>query len=108
MLNFLKNILKKKEKKEVVVPFENPLLFFYGDGCEHCKNEEGIVDALKSEGVVLEKIEVWNNKENDLLLEALDCGSDNCGGIPFFYNQKNKKTLCGEVTKEEILEWAKY
>ena len=103
------NILLAKQQAESTLAqlYTNPLLFFYGDGCEHCKNEEAIVKVLAIEGVSIQKIEVWNNKENDILLEKLDCREDNCGGIPFFYNQKNKKTICGEATKEEVIEWAK-
>lgn len=82
------------------------LLFFYGLECPHCITMEKIVDRLVSEGHDIEKVEVWHNKDNENLFEKMDVGEDNCGGVPFFINQKNKKTLCGEVTYKEMKDWA--
>ena len=59
----------------------------------------------KEEGLVVEKLEVWHNKENSKKLEELDKGF--CGGVPFFYNTKSCKWICGETTYEELKEWAK-
>lgn len=84
------------------------LLFFYGTECPHCIRMEKLLDALiKDEHIHVSKIEIWHNEENNKLLEELDHGPDACGGVPFFLNQKTKKTLCGEVTKKEIEEWAR-
>jgi len=82
------------------------LLFFYGLDCPHCVEGEKYVDRLISQGFDIEKLEVWNNKENDKILEKLDCGEEMCGGVPFFLNQKTKKTICGEATFEEVKNWA--
>lgn len=82
------------------------LLFFYGEGCPHCKKMEVHLDRLESEGVSVVRLEVWNNEENSKKLE--ECDSDSkCGGVPFFLNKKTGKTICGEVEYEEILSWAK-
>ncbi len=82
------------------------LLFFYGLECPHCLIVEKHVDSLIAEGINIKKIEVWHNKENDEMLMNLDLKDDNCGGVPFFLNQKTGKTICGEATYKEIKKWA--
>ena len=82
------------------------LLYFYGDECPDCVEMMPLVKRLADEeGIVLTPYEVWNNPENDLLLEKYD--TDNaCGGIPFFIDTKTNKTLCGAVSYEELKAWA--
>lgn len=80
------------------------LLFFYGQDCEHCKVMEQQVQKLKDEGIEITHLEVWNNEENEKLMESLD--TEPCGGIPFFLNKKTGKTICGEVSYEELKAWA--
>lgn len=82
------------------------LLFFYGNDCPHCVKVDKIVDKLIKEGFDIKKLEVWDNKENDKFLISLDKGEDECGGVPFFYNENSAKKLCGEVTYEEMKNWA--
>ncbi len=82
------------------------LLFFYGLDCPHCLNAEKIVDGLIKEGFEIDKLEVWYNEENDSLLEELDGGENNCGGIPFFLNKKTSNTICGDASYKEIKNWA--
>jgi hypothetical protein len=65
-----------------------------------------LVDKLIKEGFKIKKIEIWHNKENNKLMEKLDCEKEPCGGVPFFLNQKSCKTVCGEVTYKELKEWA--
>lgn len=83
------------------------LLFFYGRECPHCLLPKKYVEELNALGFDIEKREVWHSEENLKILEELDIGDDMCGGLPFFINQKNAKTLCGEVTYEDIKNWAK-
>lgn len=83
------------------------LLFFYGLECPHCKKMEKYVDRLSQEGFKIEKIEIWHNKTNNKMLEKLDCGEEPCGGVPFFYNNKNGTSICGEVSYKELVNWAK-
>jgi len=65
-----------------------------------------LVEKLEGEtGVKVDALEVWHNKENEAKLLELD--KDMCGGVPFFYNTKTQKWLCGEVEYEELKEWAK-
>ena len=82
------------------------LIFFYGLECPHCIIMEVIVDKLISEGINIKKVEVWHNKENDKILEKLDCGDESCGGVPFLLNQNTNKTICGESSYNEVKEWA--
>ncbi len=82
------------------------LLFFYGLDCPHCIDAEKIIDDLIEEGFEIKKLEVWYNEENNNLLEKLDSEDDNCGGIPFFLNQKTNKIICGNAPYKEIKAWA--
>lgn len=82
------------------------LLFFYGLECPHCQKMEKLVDTLNTEGFDIEKVECWHNKGNEELFVKMDCEDEPCGGVPFFVNQKTKKTACGEVTYAELKEWA--
>ena len=82
------------------------LLFFYGLECPHCVAMESLVDKLLSEGFPVIKLETWHNKENEEKMVGLDKGSGMCGGVPFFFNENNQKTLCGEVKYEELKDWA--
>ncbi len=82
------------------------LLEFYGTECPHCVRMHELVEKLEGEtGVKVDALEVWHNKENEAKLLELD--KDMCGGVPFFYNTKTQKWLCGEVEYEELKEWAK-
>ena len=85
---------------------EKDLLFFYGLECPHCIDVEKHVDKLISEGVLIKKIEVWHNAENDKMLEDLDKGDDMCGGVPFFLNHISGKKFCGEAPYKELKNWA--
>ncbi len=82
------------------------LLEFYGTECPHCVSMHELVEKLeKKEGVKVESFEVWHNKENEKKLLELD--KDLCGGVPFFYNLKTNKFICGEASYEILKKWAK-
>ena len=81
------------------------LLEFYGTECPHCVRMHELVERLeKEEGVKVDALEVWHNEENAKKLEELD--KDFCGGVPFFYNTKTCKWLCGECDYKELKDWA--
>lgn len=81
------------------------LIYFYGNECEHCERMNTLVDRFMIENqIAIIRKEVWHNKENDAEMQAIDC--DRCGGIPFFWNGNTKKWLCGEVSYNDIKEWA--
>lgn len=82
------------------------LLEFYGTECPHCESMKVLVAKLeKEEGVKVDSFETWHNEENAKKMEEYD--KDLCGGVPFFYNTKNKKFICGEASYDELKEWAK-
>ncbi len=60
----------------------------------------------KEEGIKVDTFEVWHNKENEKKMEAISHFNE-CGGVPFFFNTKNNKWLCGEVSLEELKDWTK-
>ncbi len=80
------------------------LLSFYGTECPHCIKMEPMIDKLISEGVEIEKLEVWHNEKNKNRLEEFDRGM--CGGVPFFYNTVTKKWICGETDEASLRELA--
>lgn len=81
------------------------LLEFYGTECPHCVRMHELVERLeKEEGIKVDNFEVWHNKENENKLLEID--KDMCGGVPFFYNEKTKKFICGEAPYETLKAWA--
>ena len=101
----LKSPSHTKQKKPKISG-EPYLLDFYGTECPHCHDMDPLVERLgKEEGVRVKKIEVWHNAENAKLLESYDQGQ--CGGVPFFFNTKTSKWICGESSYEELKDWAK-
>jgi hypothetical protein len=79
---------------------------FYGDGCPHCENMEEDVQKVQDEnqGVNIERLEVWNDKENAKKKEDIDDGV--CGGVPFFYNTDTDQWICGETGYKNLEKWA--
>lgn len=81
------------------------LIMFTGTECTHCHEMEPLVEKLEKElSVKVERLEVWHNAENAKLLKQYD--QDFCGGIPFFYNMKNDRWICGSVEYDELKSWA--
>lgn len=80
------------------------LYFFYGEGCPHCHVVLPIVDKLIQEGIEIQKLETWNDKQNAKLAEEKDCGK--CGGVPFFFNEESGEWICGSAEEEVIRTWA--
>ncbi len=78
---------------------------FYGDECPHCEHLISLLrEVEKEEGLSIDRYEVWHNKENEKIMDEYDKGF--CGGVPFLFNTKSGKWICGEGTKEEIKAWA--
>jgi thiol-disulfide isomerase/thioredoxin len=80
---------------------------FYGEECPHCQKMRVLTNKLMQEypEVKVVRKEVWHNKENMELIKELD-KNDDCGGVPFFYNDVTKAWLCGEVEYDDIKKWA--
>ena len=82
------------------------LIMFTGTECDHCHEMNPVVEKLeKEEGIKIEKLEIWHNEENMKKFVELEDGK--CGGIPFFYNDENKKWICGNCDYEKLKAWAK-
>ena len=83
----------------------NRLLNFFGIECVHCHAMDPLIAKLEKETKLkITKLEVWHNAKNAAIFQKLDAGK--CGGVPFFFNEKTKKWLCGEVPYSELKEWA--
>ena len=81
--------------------------FFYGDGCPHCSKEEKFLDRLEKELPYLEvkRFEVWNNRENALILQKLGEKFDvRTSGVPivFIGNEAVNGYLNDETTGRKI------
>ena len=54
-------------------------------------------------------LEVWHNSKNAQLLKKVDVddqGNEFCGGVPFFYNEKTGKKICGNTSFKKLKAWA--
>jgi thiol-disulfide isomerase/thioredoxin len=81
------------------------LFEFFGLECAHCRKIESLLERLEEElGVSVTRLEVWHNQNNANLLKKYDQGF--CGGVPFFYNTRSAKWLCGDTVYEKLKEWA--
>lgn len=81
-----------------------PLYEFYGDTCPHCKEMEPLIAKLQKEGVKIETLEVWNNKENVKKME--EHNKSRCPGVPFFINTETDQWICGSTDEETLRKWA--
>ena len=81
------------------------LLEFYGTNCPHCVKMAPLIERLESEvGLKLDKYEVWHDAKNAEMLKKFDKGF--CGGVPFFFNKKSGKWICGSTSWDKFLAWA--
>ncbi|MEI6479319.1 MAG: hypothetical protein WCO21_00615 [bacterium] len=84
---------------------KNNLLMFYGQGCVHCEKMMPLVEQLELEhGVSVQKLETWQNADNDDLRKKYDIA--NCDGVPYFFNTKTEKFICGEADYTDLIVWA--
>jgi hypothetical protein len=64
-----------------------------------------LVERLEEEtGVKVEEHEIWHNEANGKLMKEYDKGY--CGGVPFFFNKKTGKWICGSADYERLKTWA--
>ena len=81
------------------------LLMFTGTECTHCHEMLPLIEKLEKElKVKVDKLEVWHDSKNAQLLREVD--TIDCGGVPFFYNKKTKKAICGSTSYEKLKKWA--
>ena len=86
-------------KRTQVVDDPNAIVYYYGEGCPHCKvvNEFLVANNI-AEKVSFEKKEVWANKNNadEMRRRAQACNIQPEGmGVPFVYGG-NGKCYVGE------------
>jgi len=82
------------------------LLYFYGTECTHCHEMKPLYDQLEQEeSLAFTQMECWHDDKKAELLEKYDGGR--CGGVPFFYNTKTEKFICGSTDYETLRAWAK-
>jgi len=81
------------------------LIEFYGIECQHCIQMQPLIERLEEEtGLKIKRIEVWHNETNAKFMEQFDKGF--CGGVPFFFNKKTGKWICGSASYENLKSWA--
>lgn len=81
------------------------LIEFYGTECPHCNTMKPLVAKVEKElKVKVDKLEVWHNAKNAQMMQQYDKGR--CGGVPFFFNKKTGKYICGSVPYEKLKSWA--
>lgn len=88
-----------------MINITDDLLFFTGTECHFCNEMKPLIRKLEQEtGVKLLELEVWHNAKNADLLAKLD--TNDCSGVPFFYNKKTGKAICGATSYENLKKWA--
>ena len=81
------------------------LIQFKGKGDDYCAQMEPLKEQLKEElGVQIRCFEVWYDSKNLELMQRLDNGR--CGGVPFFYNKRSRRYICGATTYANLRAWA--
>lgn len=84
---------------------DSHLIDFFGTECPHCHDMEPLVKQLEEElGIQVKRMEVWHDAENAEIFQKYDKGR--CGGVPYFYNTKTDKFICGATSYEKLKEWA--
>jgi hypothetical protein len=64
-----------------------------------------LVERLEDEEKVkVAKLDVWHSEQNAAMMKQYDKGY--CGGVPFFFNKKTGKWICGEADYEHLKQWA--
>ena len=85
------------------------LLMFTGTECPHCDVMRPLVMKLAHDtALMIEEYDTWKSQAHFRLMENYqrEIQDPECDGIPFFYNTKTRKHLCGEVSYKKLKEWA--
>ena len=86
------------------------IIEFYGGECPDCTLIAPSVDKLeKEDGIDVEKVEVWNNKENKKRMESLqELYNKECKGnfsLPSFYDPESHRLICEPLSYEVLRAW---
>ena len=82
------------------------LIMFYGTECIHCHEMMPLLEQLEDDvNVKVDQLEVWHDSKNKALYDKCNTGVK-CTGVPYFYNKKSKKFICGSTSYDKLKEWA--
>lgn len=86
------------------------IILFYGATCPYCHDIEPVLDRLENEkAVVIERLEVWNNPENQKRMDALTpLYEKECGGnmiVPSVYDPATGRLICNPGSYEKLTQW---
>ena len=86
--------LFSKDGENQTSPLPSSYEYFWGDGCSHCANVQAFFDSWdKKDKIQVDKKEVWNNKQNALLMRerANYCHlSQNSLAVPFLFTPQGQ------------------
>jgi len=88
-------------------PTDGQILEFYGAECPHCINMVPIVEQVEKEtGITVVRLEVWYNETNKAKMteykDMITAGCNGSFGVPAFVNLNTGKSVCGELTADEL------
>jgi len=87
-------------KSAAVRPRRNEpyLLEFHSIDCDQCEDMEPVLRRVERElHTKIERLEVYLHPVNWDLLQKLDKKA-RCGGLPYYYNRRTNKYICGATT----------
>eukprot|EP00929_Paragymnodinium_shiwhaense_P116175 TRINITY_DN8549_c0_g1_i1.p2 TRINITY_DN8549_c0_g1~~TRINITY_DN8549_c0_g1_i1.p2 ORF type:complete len:166 (-),score=33.26 TRINITY_DN8549_c0_g1_i1:242-739(-) len=84
------------------------LIGFYADQSMEAKRMRYLGSLLEEElpGTKIVWLEAWANPINERLRATIDIKGQ-CGGVPYLFNRKTGKVLCGVVSYDKLRMWAK-
>mmetsp|Transcript_32274 Transcript_32274/g.68700 ORF Transcript_32274/g.68700 Transcript_32274/m.68700 type:complete len:183 (-) Transcript_32274:38-586(-) len=86
---------------------EPHLIGFYAEQSMEAKRMKYLGGLLEKElpGTKIVWLEAWENPLNERLRATIDIRNQ-CGGVPYLFNRKTGKVLCGVVAYDKLRLWA--
>eukprot|EP00930_Biecheleria_cincta_P009300 TRINITY_DN111000_c0_g1_i1.p1 TRINITY_DN111000_c0_g1~~TRINITY_DN111000_c0_g1_i1.p1 ORF type:complete len:154 (+),score=35.41 TRINITY_DN111000_c0_g1_i1:126-587(+) len=83
------------------------LIGFYAEQSMEAKRMRYLGKLLEQElpGTRIVWLEAWENPLNERLRATIDY-KNQCGGVPYLFNKKTGKVLCGVVAYDKLRLWA--
>lgn len=83
------------------------LIGFYADQSMESKRMRYLAGLLEKElpGTRIVWLETWENPLNERLRATIDI-KNQCGGVPYLFNRRTGKVLCGIVAYDKLRSWA--
>ena len=102
--------LKQLNPLNILWREEPYLIEFHAAGADQCDEMRPAMSAVEQAlNTRILKWDVWSDPAAYKLMQFLDKGPDGrskCGGLPFFYNRKTGKIVCGATTEKNLMNWA--